>query len=208
MPSPESQVKFAFFVKPADSLTGAKCHKAYSHQQIVGVAIEEDEYVGHTSDIVRRFTMPSDLAYRIIDCAVVLHNSQNYNCHRFSRVIAGLLEPEYVNGQPEVPGLQPPLFSYEQAIKKTGAAIDLGAVGVIGTFTPDKGLEIPHSVIGLGGENEESLQFTCHHGMMSLVRNADLLDFYRSINPTALEVDLWQLDPTLSSSSSAAIPTR
>ncbi|HUC88282.1 MAG TPA: hypothetical protein VMR95_03995 [Candidatus Binatia bacterium] len=215
MPSPETQVEVAFFIKPAESRGSTKFLETHERQQVVGVDLGS-EMVGYPTDARRRFTMPLDLAHRIVDGVVALYdNVENYNCHRISRVITGVLdpnwdkttdEPENVNGEPKVPGLQPPLFSYDRAVKKTASSIDMGAVGIVGALTPDNELEVLHSVVGLG--SEESLHFARLRGIINLVSNPDLLDFCRSIKPTALEVDLWQLDQSILYSPPVSIPAR
>lgn len=152
-------------------------------QRITAVSHERDDQ--GTQSVAdansRRLTLPHQFAGRLIDIAeAILDKSEQVNCHVFGRHIAGLS-----------PSTREPVVSTEGLPITRNLA--LGAIGVIGLSGEGRYkhyCSVPHTMIGLGEDTEESIQVMSINSELGIAKNDDVLTFYKELFPDS-DVDIY-----------------
>ena len=123
----------------------------------------------------RDLELPQELGWRLMAAfGKIVVGEQGFNCHRFSREMAGLIH-----------GTAEPIVNPE-GLRKV-SELTVGAVGLVGS--PHLG--VPHSIgCGLGGK--DSLQVMSWYGEFGFAANDDVVNYYRQVY-AGENVELYQM---------------
>lgn len=177
--SPETFIDVECGIVPEDRLRphDPKSAPSYPYLQIVrinNVIIEP----GIEATSSRVLSLPPIMARRVLECSAVIATNRYYNCNFFTRVMRGLA-PAQDNFSPDF--LRRAYVDFDELTPTE--VIPIGVAGIVGRafrrrFDPERA---PHSFIGLG--THESIQVGTNGGVLGLVDNASLLEFYRGYIP-------------------------
>jgi hypothetical protein len=121
----------------------------------------------------------------------------DFNCHKFSRIMAGVpvlpgashrVVAAYHQEQPiDYKPLVPDLLEAERIAP---TALAMGQIGLIGTTQMLLKEPIAHAVVGLGEGQEQSLSIKDHHGDLIIANTAELVAIHQGMMPD-YPVDLY-----------------
>jgi hypothetical protein len=129
--------------------------------------------------------LPSDFAERLFTAMKCIKSGEPMNCHRFSRIVAGVQSPRFTSDDES--------YAISDIHEKNRViTLGLGELGLVGSEAEINGAR--HSLIGLGEDVDYSIQVMSAQGDVGIARYDDVLNLYRGSWPNERSADLYKVE--------------
>ncbi len=180
-------IPVTFTTKPDIFRFSSLDKKPLPYIRILG-AITETEHIVVREEMPKDewfFELPYDFTKRLLSAMKYIKSGEPMNCHRFSRIMTGTQKPRFASDDES--------YALSEIYEKNKATtLGLGQIGLIGSAAEINSAR--HSLIGLGEENDYSIQVMSAQSDIGIARYDDVLNFYRGSWPNEKIINLFRAE--------------